>query len=161
MSGGCFVYFSLGSSCLRMLPSMAHPTEHSNVRLEDPSAELRTLCFLLVSMLLYIVLGGVLLFIFFCMFLILTILICLNCLNQRAGFSVLTVQHLKNQLLENYSWYYSLIALVCTILDVHETIISYLQFRVNEVGWVLVLDIRKRWGAKEVLMLSLIISGMF
>lgn len=47
---------------------------------------------------------GVLLFVIFCVAFILTILICLYCLNQRAGFSVLFVQHLKNQLLENFSW---------------------------------------------------------
>ena len=69
------------------------------------------------------------------MALILTVLVCLYCLNQRAGFSVLTYNILRIIYLKTLvDIYYSLITLVCTILDVHETIISHLQFRVNEVG---------------------------
>lgn len=43
MSGGCFDYYRLGSSWLRMLPSMVHSLEHKTVlfhmRLVNPSAE--------------------------------------------------------------------------------------------------------------------------
>lgn len=117
MSGGCFDDFRLGSSCVRMLPSMVHPTSTVTVlfcvRLEDPSVELQILCFLLVSMLLFFFGRGVLLFVIFCVAFILTVLICLYCLNQRAGFPVLSVQHLKNQLLENFSWYLLLLNYSC------------------------------------------------
>lgn len=62
MSGGCFDDFRLGSSWVRMLPSMVHPRSTVTVlfcvRLEAPSVELQILCFLLVSRLLFFGEGG-------------------------------------------------------------------------------------------------------